>query len=542
MLTDDVTLDRIDADGNTARCKAACVAVDTAEADHRLALLHRNVQQCGTVCNTVAGGTPLDRARQPARSSRLRCIVMTRSVPLPRCLPLRRMACAAVLAVAAAAPAASADSTLPQAAASMPAAQAAAPADLAGVLQTIAARAPDVLAAQAATAQASAQVRQARAAWFGKVDAYALSQHYNDPRLTRPITLPPNVAAYPFSADQFGYGLNAQLPIDLSGQIAAEVDAARAHAAGARWSAEDVRLRALLQGATLYRNLQALTGQRQALDGQLAALQASVRVAQAGLKAGDIARVNLLRVQAAVAAVQAQIAGVDGQERKLRAQLAALMGVEDFTAAVAVPDSGPAHFPANPNVPPPALQAARSALQASQDKVRAAQRAQLPQFAATANWNRNAVHWDNRPIDTWQFNLGVTFNLWSGGAQTSAIDAAQAAADQAQQQLQAAQDTLRAARDGAVALWSAQEQAYRAAESGLRAAAESARIEQDRFKHGLGSATDLIDAEAALASARASVAGALAGWWQADDALRYAYGQAPAALHDTASPSSSIQP
>ena len=456
------------------------------------------------------------------------------------------LACALAVAVSAptiaAAQPAAAGASAPADAASTAAAAAQPEASLAEVLQTIGARSPDVLAARANVAQTLAQVQQARAAWFGKVDAYALSQHYNDPRLTRAITLPPNVAAYPFSADQFGYGLNAQLPIDISGQIAAEVDATRARAAGAQWSADDVRLRALLQGATLYRNLQALAGQRQALDKQLESLQTSVRVAEAGLKVGNIARVNLLRVQAAVAAVQAQIAGVDGQERKLRAQLAALMGVTGFDASVPAPDSGPTHFPANRNLLPPSIQAAQSALLASQDKVRSAQKAMLPQFAATANWNRNAVHWDNRPIDTWQFNLGVTFNLWSGGAQTAAVDVAQAAADQAQQQLQAAQDNLRAARDGAVALWNAQDQSWRAAESGLRAAAESARIERDRFKNGLGSATELIDAEAALASARASVASALAGWWQADDALRYAYGEPPAALQNNEPTPASLKP
>jgi outer membrane protein TolC len=449
---------------------------------------------------------------------------------------------AARLALAQQPPAAHAPNPANTASAPVAAAPAKPVANLGAVLQIIGARSPDVLAAQAARTQADAQVQQARAAWFGKVDAYALSQHYNDPRLTRAITLPPNVAAYPFSADQFGYGLNAQLPIDLSGQIAAEVDAARARAAGAQWSADDVRLRALLQGATLFRNLQALAGQRQALDKQLQSLQASMRVARAGLKVGNIARVNLLRVQAAVAAAQAQLASVDGQERKLRAQLAAVMGVPSFNAAVPAPGSGPSHFPANRDLLPPSIQAAQSALQASQDKVRSAQRAMLPQFAATGGWNRNAVHWDNRAIDTWQFNLGVTFNLWSGGAQTAAVDAAQAAVDQAQQQVQAAQDNLRAARDGALALWNSQDQSWRAAESGLGAAAESARIEQDRFKNGLGSATDLIDAEAALASARATVASALVGWWQADDALRYAYGEPPAALHTTNSTASSTQP
>ena len=35
------------------------IVVDTDENDHRLALLHRNVQQFGTVYNTVTGGTQL---------------------------------------------------------------------------------------------------------------------------------------------------------------------------------------------------------------------------------------------------------------------------------------------------------------------------------------------------------------------------------------------------------------------------------------------------------------------------------------------------
>lgn len=418
-------------------------------------------------------------------------------------------------------------------------AMSAAAADLAQVLQTIATRSPDVLAAQAAQRQTQAQVGQARAAWFGKLDAYALSQHFNDPRLVRPITEPPNVALYPFASNQFGYGLDFQLPIDVSRQIAAEVDAARSRASGAQWSAEDVRLRALLQGATLYRNLQALAGQRAALDKQLGALQTSERVARTGLKVGNIARLNLLRVQAAVAEVQASIANVQGQERRLRAQLAALMGVVDFSAPIEPPVAGPDALPADPNTVPPSMQAAQSAVLSSQAKVTAAQRAQYPQLAVNGGWNHNAIQWDSRAVDTWQVNLVVRLNLWSGGAQRSAIDAAQAAQNEAHQRLQGAQDSLRATREGAAAQWHAQDQACRAAQSGLLSAEESARIEQDRFRIGLGSATDLIDAEAALARARASVAGALSGWWQADDALRYAYGVAPLALH-TAMPSSRL--
>lgn len=410
--------------------------------------------------------------------------------------------------------------------------------ELGQILATIAARSPEVLAAEAARAQAEAQARQARGAWFGTVDAYALSQHYNDQRLTRTITQPPDVANYPFASDQFGYGLDFQLPIDLSGKIAAEVDAAKSRAAGAGFGAADTRLRTLLQGATLYRNLQALTGQRAALERQLEALDASRRVAKTGLKAGNIARVNLLRVQAALADLQAQIAGVEGQRQSLRAELAALMGVAAFAGAVQVPAAGPVAPPADPDLMPPGIRAAQSALQASQATLRSARRAQYPQFAATGGWNRNAIQWDERAEDTWQVGLSMRVNLWSGGVQKSTIAAARAAEEEAQQRLQSAQNTLRAAREGAFARWQAQAQVWRAAESGLRAAAESARIEHSRFANGLGSATDLIDAEAALARARAGVTGALAGWWQADDVLRYAYGEPPAALRVASIPPS----
>lgn len=413
---------------------------------------------------------------------------------------------------------------------------------LARILQVIAAHSPDILAAQAGHNQAQAQVGQARAAWFGKIDAYALSQHFNDPRLTRAITQPPNVANYPFASNQFGYGLDVQVPIDISRQIAAEVDAAGSRANGVRWTAEDVRLRTLLQGAALYRGLQTLSGQRQALDKQLESLLASERVAQTGLKVGNIARLNLLRVEAAVAEVQASIAGVEGQERKLRAQLAALMGAEKFSDPVTLPAAGPVAPPANPGDMPPSLRAAQDALAASQAKLQSARRVQYPQMAVNGGWNHNAIQWDTRAVDTWQVNLTLRMNLWTGGGQRSAVDAAQAAEDEAHQRLEGALDNLHAAREGALAQWNAQQQSWRAALSGLAVADESARIEQDRFRAGLGSATDLIDAEATLARARASTAGAISGWWQADDALRYAYGLAPLAFQESHSTTDRTQP
>lgn len=48
------------------------MVVDTDESDHKLELLHENVQRCGTVFNTMAPGTRLSGIlrRAPARASR----------------------------------------------------------------------------------------------------------------------------------------------------------------------------------------------------------------------------------------------------------------------------------------------------------------------------------------------------------------------------------------------------------------------------------------------------------------------------------------
>lgn len=404
---------------------------------------------------------------------------------------------------------------------------------LAQVLQSIAAHGPAVLAAQDRVNGAYAQEQRARAAWFGKLDAYGLSQHFNDPRLTRPITQPPNVVVYPFASNQFGYGLDFKLPVDISGQIAARVDAAHERMNGAKWNAEDVRLRTILEGATLYRTLQALNGRWRALRAQRRALIKGMAAAQAGLHVGTIARVSLLRLQATAADVDASLATVDGQMRAVRAQLAALMGITDFTIPVSEVSHGPTRFPADPRSPTPSLWAATKTVSAARSGVSAARRAEYPRFAVNGMWNRNAIQFDTRAATTWAINLELRFNLWSGGAERAAISAARAREDEARHRLQGVRANLEAARETAIAQWSAQKQAYEAAKYGLEAAAEGARIEQDRFRNGLGSATDLIDAEAALARARASVTSALSSWWQADDALRYVYGEPPLALRNT---------
>ncbi|AOV18294.1 hypothetical protein BJI67_15580 [Acidihalobacter aeolianus] len=210
------------------------------------------------------------------------------------------------------------------------------------------------------------------------------------------------------------------------------------------------------------------------------------------------------------------------------------MGESRIDGTIAPLTAPPGALPANLGLSTPGVQAAESALGASQDKLAAAKRSLLPQFFIDGGWNQNAIQGFHDPVHTWQLALGVKVNLWSGGAQISAIDAAQSATIVARQKLRSARLALGAAREAAIAQWRSEQQAYAAAQAGLDAALQSARIERGNFRAGLSSATDLLAAEAALAQSRAALTATLAGWWQADAALRYTYGEPPLAMTGTA--------
>ncbi|APZ43994.1 TolC family protein [Acidihalobacter ferrooxydans] len=402
---------------------------------------------------------------------------------------------------------------------------------LARVLNQVAQRSPAVLAAHAGIDEAKSHVGQARAHWFGTVDLYTISNHYNVPMLIQPITAfpPPKTFGKQFANDQLAYGIEAKLPLDFSLRIAAEVDAASAAERASRWNARNVELQTLLTASAVYRNIQALHGKRSALEEELKALRKAEATARSSFKAGLSTRLKLLRVQSGVENVRAGLAGVDGQIASLKADLASLMGLNHWAGNVTPLTTPPAHIPAAVGVAP-FVQAAEQADAATGYKVSAAKRALLPQFFIGARWNENGRNGFKDDFFTRDIQLGFKWNLWSGFGQVSSIDAAQAAHIQASEKARGAQLKLAAIRASARARWHAQALAWEANRAGVAAAREAADSAQGQFKAGLLAATSLLQAEAALSGSRAAETATLARWWEANDALRYAEGLPPMTL------------
>ncbi|HTP79753.1 MAG TPA: TolC family protein [Bacteroidota bacterium] len=127
--------------------------------------------------------------------------------------------------------------------------------------------------------------------------------------------------------------------------------------------------------------------------------------------------------------------------------------------------------------------------------------------------------------DTWDVNLGVSFDLWNWGTTVHQTDEAKAQMTQAQDDLAQLRDavTLDVTRS-MLNLHRAQER-IGVAEQEVRQAEENYRVTDAKFKQGLAVNTDLLDAEVALLQARTSYTESLVDYQLAEAALARSVGQ-----------------
>ncbi len=408
-------------------------------------------------------------------------------------------------------------------------------ANLGKVLHQVEAYAPALKAAQANSDAFRAKRSVARSRFLGEADAFAHSLSFNDNRLTRPISPPINFSAFSFDDNQIGYGGSFQLPLDINGRLRNGFHASSHQAKAAAENAANVRLVLLNRAALLYRGLERIAGQRLALQKQMEALKGHIRVAETAIEVGRIAAVERLRLVAELKVVEGRLAGLDGVEAGLRARLASLLEKQTFTDSVLIPTREPVFLiaPKDSIANRPDVRAAGEIEEAAHSGVKAAWAAYFPDFFAGFTWLQNQGYNGSGANDaTWEVVIQARLPIWTGGRRQAQIGQAKAQRRAAQYQRKAVKEGALAELVAARGSWSAAKAQYRAAQSAVIAAEEVTRIQTDRFDAGRLSATDLVDAEAALAGSRSELASSLARWWQADDALRLALGSTPVAYDD----------
>jgi len=404
------------------------------------------------------------------------------------------------------------------------------------VLHQVEQNAPILKAAQANARIYKANRNILRSKLFGSIEAYANDFHFNDDRLTRPISPPINMSTLTYDNNQIGYGFSAGLPVDIAGHIRYKVSALGHQANAAQADADNVGLNLLHDAAAIYRGLEEITGQKEALQKQAEALAGHIKIVTTAIQVGRIAPVEKLRLVAELKNVEGQLAGLDGTEAALRAQLASLMNAPAFPDSVPVTEETPVPLQTSLNklTDRPDLKAAQERKDATHAGVIAAKVSFLPEFLATANWQQNqGYNGSGRDYPTWQVTFLARLPLWTGGQRRAEIGQAKAQDQATQYQLLALQEKARAEFVASQGKWEAGKIQHEAARSALDAAEELARIQSDRFTEGRLSAADLVDAEATLERARSESITSLVNWWLADDAIRRTMGLPPAAFDVT---------
>lgn len=362
---------------------------------------------------------------------------------------------------------------------------------------------PAVRAAEAGVTAAREQLSAERSRYFGAGSAFVDTARFEDRRFVGTLS-PDALAAPPFARDQSRLGFGYELPVDLSGAIAASRRAAEHELAAARLIERQVLLLKLHGTLSAYVQLQTLLRQQEVLQAQRQRVQQTVErvtrqveieqasIAELRLAQAELARLHSDDVRLAGAMDQAQAAMEESSGRRLL-PASAVIGIPAWRPEE---DSG--------ELLPVVLAGERAAR--ADSRARAARRALWPRLSAGADYTQFEV--DGGNPDIWSLSAKLSVPIDPSGWKRA--DAAQAQADAAVQERLAARREAQRDLTALIAAYQAAAADAQALETEVEARSEVVRVQAELQRVGLASLEeflrqqrDLLDAESRRTDAQA---------------------------------------
>jgi outer membrane protein TolC len=270
-------------------------------------------------------------------------------------------------------------------------------------------------------------------------------------------------------------------------------------------------------------------------DAARAQIQAQLDRARILLEGGVLQRVDVMRLEAAVAAARLREIEAGKAARVVEANLALLLGWPRGTA-IAVSD----RFPEQPKpatTPDGSAVRGRPDLAASRLRAEQARRgvdvalAELfPNVSAVSTFQHNEGGGTFQPKNAWYAGLTLQWDVWDWGYDWNNYKRASVTAEQARLAAGRLADRAGLEVDNAALDAQTSYQALDAAAVGLRAAEEALRIQNQRYAEGKATTTDLLAAETEATTARLAVSTARFAYFASIVALARAAGRMPEEL------------
>jgi outer membrane protein TolC len=380
---------------------------------------------------------------------------------------------------------------------------------------------PTVRAAQAGIDESRASVGEASAARLPSLRLNGSVMRYEETMLIAPIHsfTPAGVPSFNHTLYQGSLALHYTL-FD-GGARGARIRLARAQAGTANADLDEEGQALVARVVTVYVDVLSQREIVEARDSHLVALGSELTRVQQRHEAGTAARVDVLRVQAALANAQAE--RVTTAEALVRAEreLARLINhpVEEVRRAGLVPV-----VLSDPSVPArdaleleareanPTARRARALAESAAEAVTVAKSARWPELGLVGNYlyYDSGSHGADRTAE-WNTGAQLSYVLYSGGARTRGIARAEAARRAAEEQVRVAESIIGREVDRAASRLDEARARIRSLETAVARYEEVVRVEQLLRETGSGTETDYLNAEADLLTARANLAEARYG-------------------------------
>jgi multidrug efflux system outer membrane protein len=374
---------------------------------------------------------------------------------------------------------------------------------------------PEVAAAGADAERAAAEIGVSRAQLFPALRTDASATRFEEPMIVSPLHNLEIVRTPPeFDRTLFQGEVSLGFTLFDGGARRADLRRARAESEASTAALEGTRLDLVVAVTQSY--LRALTAREllEAEDLRIAALTAERDRVARFLDQGRAARVELLRAEAALSRAAADRVATQQDLELALSELRRLTGLGTaelnadrlVTARLADPGGAPdrssllaAALAANPDV-----ERARRGLLAAEAGRQAARAAWFPELQLLGGFiERGSAEGDF--TGEWQAGLQLGYPLFTGGARTSEIGAADAAARAARERVHVAELGAERGLDGALAALVEQDARLEALVASVVQSEEVVRIERLALDAGRGVQTDYLNAEADLLAARAAL-------------------------------------
>lgn len=298
-------------------------------------------------------------------------------------------------------------------------------------------------------------------------------------------------------------GVNLSYEIDLFGRLSRTQDAATLDAQSREALLQSTRLMVQAEVAQTYLALRATDTERALVNDTATAYADTLRLTQRRFDAGDVAELDVIRIQTELAATEAEVIALDRARAELEHALAVLLG-EPVSGFALTPDTTartlpviPAGVPATVLARRPDVAAAQASLLAAQARVGVAQAAWFPSVSLTGAAGYaspelgDLFKWSAR---AWGVGALMSLPIFDGGRREAGVQGAQAQFDAAAAQYRGqVLNALREVEDQLSALRLLHEQAQ-AQGRAVSAAQRASAISETRYRNGLVSQLELLDA------------------------------------------------